>query len=86
MGSKRTDIEAEIGDDGVCVVLQLVLQSQRGEPRHGRSMNLLRQNRKETYKDNGSRDCCYKIASIDLKTYPNVNLININDKLSQLCF
>ncbi len=68
MGSKRTNIEAEIGDDGVCVVLQLVLQGQRGEPRHGISMNLLRQNGKETYKGNSSRDCCYKVAKIDFRT------------------
>ncbi len=49
VGRMRTDIEAEIGDDGVCVVLQLVLQGQRGEPRHGGSMNLPRQTGKGTY-------------------------------------
>jgi hypothetical protein len=82
VGSKHTDIEAEIGDDGVCVVLQLVLQGQRREPRHGRSMNLLRQNGKETYKDNGSRDCCYKIANIDFSTYPNGNVINLETSVT----
>ncbi len=82
VGSKRTDIEAKIGDDGVGVVLQLVLQGQRGEPRHGESMNLLRQNGKETYKDNGSRDCCYKIANIDFSTYPNVNLFNLETSVT----
>jgi hypothetical protein len=82
VGSKRTDIEAEIGDDGVCVVLQLVLQGQRGEPRHGGSMNLLRQHGKETYKDNGSLDCCYKIANIDFSTYPNGNVINLETSVT----
>jgi|688.fasta_scaffold2352191_1 hypothetical protein len=62
MGNKRTNIEAEIGDNGVCVVLQLVLQGQRREPRHGRSINLLRQNGKETYKGNGSRESQIKIS------------------------
>jgi hypothetical protein len=70
VGGKRTDIEAEIGDDGVCVVLQLVLQGKRGEPRHGRSMNSLRQNGKETYKENVFRDFCFKVASIDMRHQP----------------
>jgi hypothetical protein len=29
-----TDIEAEVGDNGVRVVLQLQLEGQRGEPAH----------------------------------------------------
>ncbi len=79
---KRTDIEAEIGDDGVCVVLQLVLQGQRGKPRHGRSMNSLRQNGKETYKDNVFRDFCFKVASLDMRPQPNVNQINLETSVT----
>jgi hypothetical protein len=30
----RTDVEAEVGDNGVRVVLQLQLEGQRGEPAH----------------------------------------------------
>jgi hypothetical protein len=82
VGSKRTDIEAEIGDDGVCVVLQLVLQGQRGEPRHGRSMNLQRQNGRKHLKVIAPEIAVIKSQKKISGLTPNVNQINLETSVT----